>query len=208
MNTPILSGRLVLWGLLASATVGAGVWLHHSIYAAGFEDGQREGQVDVANLKRTHAEELATQQTAAREQLDTLLSRLQTSQQHINQIAGELAQQQRQYRDTTDRLKGELSRVTTQYRRSLTAAPEPLPACVFTRDFVRLYDEATGAYPLPTTQHSTGAAASTDSANTAGELDSGLTQSQFLEHHIRYAEQCRSITAQLNGLIDAVSTKE
>lgn len=190
--------------LLVGALVGGGLWLHRTWYGAGFDDGQREGELQVTQLKLEQAEQQSTLQRTAREHIEALTTALQAAQRHLNQIAGQLASEQRQYRETTDRLTGEIHRVTTLYRRAQGAAAEPLPQCVFTRGFVRLYDEATGAYPVSASSHSNGATASPSASDPTWELDSELSQAEFLEHHIRYAEQCRGITAQLNGLIEAV----
>ncbi|MGL4885493.1 MAG: hypothetical protein ACRC4V_03945 [Aeromonas veronii] len=190
--------------LLLVAAAGGGFVLHRVGFSDGVKVGRSEGDVKVEKLARDHAELIAKKEKEARERLETLTTRLQSQQHSLNEMASQLADQQRDYRTATERLTGELNRVTTQYRRSLDAAPEPLPACVFTRDFVRLYDDATGAYPMPETRHPGGAAASSDTTDAAWQLDSGISQRTFLAHHIRYAEQCRATAAQLNKLIDAM----
>lgn len=190
--------------LLLIGVAGSTYLLQRMSYDDGFSAGELSGKVRVAELEALHEKAMSKAREDARIRAEALLTRLQTTQHQLNEIAGQLTLAQRQYRETTDRLSGELARVTSQYRRSLDAAPEPLPACVFTRDFVRLYDEATGAYSVPDTGHAPGATASPDAADTAWQLDSGISQRAFLAHHIRYAEQCRATAAQLNKLIDAV----
>lgn len=197
---------LLLASLVLLACIGGGAWLYHSAFSDGEQAGRSAGSVEVATLKREHAEHMARNEKEARERLEVMTTRLQTNQHALNEMAGQLATSQREYREKTERLTGELARVTTQYRRSLDAAPEPLPACVFTRDFVRLYDEATGAYPLPATGDPLRALAQAASSAAAWELDSGLGQRELLTHHIRYAEQCNATAVQLNKLIDAVET--
>lgn len=190
--------------LALTAWLGAAYLLQRTAYGEGFTAGELAGKAQVFELEAQHALLIASKEKEARERIESLASRLLVDQHTLNDMAGELASQQRQYRETTDRLTGELARVTTQYRRSLDAAPEPLPACVFTRDFVRLYDDAIGAYPLLTTSDPARATAPTASSSAAWELDSGIGQREFLTHHIRYAEQCRASAAQLSKLIDTL----
>lgn len=192
--------------LLTGSLAGGGWYLHHLGYTDGHDDAARDGKADLDALKLKHTQALATQERGARERLETLTSRLQTNQHAINEMASQLAEQQRLHRNTTAQLTGEIHRVTTLYRRSLDAAPEPAPQCVFTRGWVRLYDSATGAYPdpVPVAGHPIGAAARASLADPAWQLDSGHGQAELLEHHIRYAEQCRDTAAQLSSLIHAV----
>ncbi len=190
--------------LLLVAAAGGAYLLQRMSYGEGVTAGELAGKARVAEIEKQHEKALSKAHEDARIRTEALLTRLQTTQHQLNEIAGQLAFEQREYRETTDRLTGELARVTSQYRRSLDAAPEPLPACVFTRDFVRVYDDATGAYPMLEASHSGGAVASSNAADAAWQLDSGISQRAFLAHHIRYAEQCRATAAQLNKLIDAV----
>lgn len=118
----------------------------------------------------------------------------------------DLAELQRTLRKTTDRLTGEIDRVNDLYRDALDAQPKPLPACVFTAGWVRLYDEATGAVAagMPSTADTSRTAAQVAEGRAAEQLNSGISQRDVLAHHVRYAEQCRSTAAQLDALIDAV----
>lgn len=206
MISPAILSRAIPVLLLTGSLVGGGWYLHHLGYTDGHDDAARDGEADLAALKLEHSQALASQERDARERLETLTSRLQTNQHAINEIASQLAEQQRQHRNTTAQLTGEIHRVTTLYRRSLDAASEPVPQCVFTRGWMRLYDSATGAYPdpVPAAGHSAGAAAPTSLADPAWQLDSGRDQAELLGHHIRYAEQCRDTAAQLSSLIHAV----
>lgn len=101
----------------------------------------------------------------------------------------------------------EVTRVSTLYRKALDAAPEPVPACVFTRGWVRLYDRATGA-ELP--------AAPADPQELLRRpakpqpLSSSIqasTRRELLAHRIDYAEQCRNSAAQLDRLIDLLEAR-
>ncbi|MCY1406805.1 hypothetical protein D3C76_513930 [compost metagenome] len=180
--------------LVVGVVLGGLYAMQEHAYDEGYAHAQAEGQVALEQLRREHAEQAeASAKQAAK--------RLAEQQTRANDLAGQLAEQQRQNRETTDRLKGEITRVTTLYRKALDAPPEPLPTCVFTRGFVRVYDAANGL-DLPTASHTGGAATQAESAAAAEQLDSGIDQQQLLDTHIRNAEQCRNTAAQLNRLID------
>lgn len=192
------------WPLLLALLMAATLWLHGSSqWDLGYAKANAEGTAALETLKRQHAEAVALRAEAAERDAKVAAQHLRTALARFDQLAGELASTQRENRQTTDRLTGEIARVTTLYRQALDAAPEPLPACVFTRGFVRVWDEATGA-ALPAPEGTDGAAASATRAGAVEQLDSGLGQADILAHHTRYAEQCRNTAAQLNRLIDAV----
>lgn len=207
MSSPARLSHVIPALLLIGCLAGGGWYLHHLGYTDGHDDAARDGKADLDALKLEHSQALANQERTAKERLEALTSRLQTDQHAINEMASQLAEQQRLHRDTTDQLTGEIHRVTTLYRRSLDSAPEPAPQCVFTRGWVRLYDSATGAYPgpVPAAGHSGGAVAPAALTEPAWQLDSNISQAELLGHHLRYAEQCRNIASQLSGLINAVS---
>lgn len=205
ITSPLLSRTLPI--LLLTGCLAGGAWyLDHRGYTRGYDVAAGEGNTKLETLKREQAEVLTKQEREARERLESLASRLQTNQHAINEMASDLAEQQRLHRDTTDQLTGEIHRVTNLYRRAQDAAPEPVPQCVFTRGWVRLYDSATGAYPdpVPATGHTPGAAARAAITDPTWQLDSAVSQAELLGHHLRYAEQCRNTAAQLSGLIRAV----
>lgn len=151
---------------------------------AGYQLGTRQGELALEQLRRQQAE-----------------------QRRADALAAALADQQREHRTTRDHLQKEVTRVSSLYRKALDAAPEPVPACVFTRGWVRLYDRATGAELPAADADSAGAAASPARADAAEQLDSGINQSGLLAHHIDYAEQCRNTAAQLDRLIDLLETR-
>ena len=122
-----------------------------------------------------------------------------------NQLASQLADTKENLRQTTDRLKGDIARVTTLYRRALDAKPEPLPVAVFTTGFVRVWNTANGITTSPALQtpNSSGrAAAPASGPGSADDLDSGITQDQLLTNQVRNAELHGICRAQLEGLIN------
>lgn len=157
--------------------------------------------------RTTHAEQREAQERSARLSAEQTAKALQAEQQRADALAARLAEQQRQHRTTRDQLQKEVTRVSTLYRKALDAAPEPVPACVFTRGWVRLYDRATGAELPAAPADPAGAAAPAGEATALEQLDSGVDQARLLAHHIDYAEQCRNSAAQLDRLIDLLEAR-
>jgi hypothetical protein len=166
----------------------------------GYRIAERDADLELTSLRLEHAEavRLSTEQAA---------KALQAEQQRADALAAQLAEQQREHRTTRDQLQKEVTRVSTLYRKALDAAPEPVPACVFTRGWVRLYDRATGAELPAAPADPAGAAAPAAEAAAAEQLDSGVSQAGLLAHHIDYAEQCRNSAAQLDRLIDLLEAR-
>ncbi|WP_312929117.1 DNA-packaging protein [Stutzerimonas nitrititolerans] len=172
-------------------------------YGRGYAAASDKGELALAKLRSEHqALELDRAQDDAAN-AKAAAKRLQDEQARNDQLAADLAEQQRIHRQNTDRLSEEIARVNDLYREALDAQPKPLPACVFTAGFVRVWDEATGA-AMPASSDPGRAAAQGTDARAAEQLDTGLSQSDVLTHHVRYAEQCRNTAAQLDRLIDAV----
>ncbi|MDT4841554.1 hypothetical protein FQZ97_754130 [compost metagenome] len=199
--------RSVLAGLLPLLLVGAAVLMvqdmQESEYRKGHAKAADEGALALEQLRGEHHQQELLRAQAAEADAKANAKRLQEEQQRADGLAAQLAEQQRTYRKTTDQLVGEIARVNDLYRKALDAEPEPLPACVFTRGFVRVWNQATGAVPAVAAGAS-GAATQGADAGALDQLDAGIGRAQLLEHHIRYAEQCRNTSAQLNTLIDVV----
>lgn len=179
--------------------------LEQAAYRRGFGVAQAEGALALEELRGEHQEQELARALAAEADAKAAAKRLQEEQARNDKLASDLAEQQRQHRKTTDYLTGEIARVADLYREALDAPPKPLPACVFTAGWLRIYDEATGARAaVPGAADSGRAVAQGPDAIAAEQLDSGLSQAALLGHHIQYAEQCRNTAAQLDALIDAV----
>ena len=179
--------------------------LEQAAYRRGFGVAQTEGDLALETLRGEHQEQELARALAAEADAKAAAKRLQEEQARNDKLASDLAEQQRQHRKTTDYLTGEIARVADLYREALDAPPKPLPACVFTAGWVRIYDEATGARAAVSGAADSGRAAAQGPDPVAAEqLDSGLSQAALLGHHIQYAEQCRNTAAQLDALIDAV----
>jgi len=187
--------------------VAALFWLHGSMlqgaYDKGFAQAQSDGDLALEKLRLEHTQVELDQTRRAADSAKAAAKKLLDEQARNDKLAADLADQQRTSRKTTDRLTEEIARVNDLYLKALDAEPEPLPACVFTVGWLRVYDEATGAIAagMPPAID-TGRVAAQSAEGRA--LDSGISQRDVLEHHTRYAEQCRNTAAQLDLLIDAV----
>ncbi|MCO7557355.1 DNA-packaging protein [Metapseudomonas otitidis] len=187
---------LVVAGLLAVLSAA---------YRAGYTTATAEGEAALEKQRAEHSQAEAERALQAAADAKAAATALREQTQRADQIAARLADQQRQYRQTTDRLTGEIARVNDLYRAALDAPPVPLPDCRFTRGFVRVWDEATGAAVPATTPGDPGRAAQAAAdAGAADQLDAGIGRADLLRHHIRYAEQCRATAAQLGALIDVL----
>lgn len=175
----------------------------------GYRYAERSGLLALEQLRRDHADAERNQALLAAASAKAAAKKLLDEQAHNDKLAADLAEQKRTHRKTTDRLTGEIARVNDLYLKELDAEPEPLPACVFTVGWVRVYDEGTGAIAagMPPATDTGRAAAQSTEGRAAEQLDSGISQRDLLEHHTRYAEQCRNTAAQLDLLIDAVQGK-
>lgn len=199
---------------LFKVVFGAGVamlvsWAALSVlrdaYDIGFARAKAEGEAALEKQRTEHSQAEAERALQAAADAKAAATALREQTQRADQIAARLADQQRQYRQTTDRLTGEIARVNDLYRAALDAPPVPLPDCRFTRGFVRVWNEATGAaVPAAAPTDPGRAAEAAADAGAADQLDAGIGRADLLRHHIRYAEQCRATAAQLGALIDVL----
>ncbi|PHV02803.1 hypothetical protein [Iodobacter sp. BJB302] len=184
----ILSKLLLMGGLFAAglALGGAGGWS----WASSRADAEFAEQRDQALLDRLAG-------------ANRMLEQQQQAQAFGEKLATELDQTRAQLSEARVQLSRSVSRVTTIYKASPSAAPVPLPAAVFTTGFVRLWNSALGvpaASDQQTTASLTDAASACDSADCL--LASGVTQPDILTNHIDNALRCSTIEAQLNQLIN------
>lgn len=197
-KVPFVAGLLMiaLWAFLTAL---------HDAHDTGYALAEAKGQAALEQLRTEHANAEAARALQAAADAKAAATALREQTQRADQVAARLADQQRQYRQNTDHLTGEIARVNDLYRAALDAPPVPLPDCRFTRGFVRVWDEATGAaVPATSAAHSGGAAATPADAGAVDQLDAGIGRPDLLRHHIHYAEQCRATAAQLDALIDVL----
>lgn len=182
--------------------IAAGVYGLHLYREEGYDEGyalaEAKGAAALSTLRETYAVE---QRDVARQNTAQLL----TERQRGDLLASQLADARIAQRQATERLTGEISRVTSLYRRTLESRPEPLPTAVFTAGFVRVWNTANGVATgrgLPSTKATGRTPASTGPTTAVDQLDSGVTQGNLLNNHTRNAELYASCRAQLNNLID------
>jgi hypothetical protein len=174
LGIPQWLAELLLGALIVIALFGGGFYLGDS--HRGDADTAAADQAQIAHLQQLQA--LQAKGEALQAKFDT--ARAQTVVE---------------YRTITK----EVPHVTTVYRPAPGAALQPLPAAVFTRGFVRVWNSALDpGVPAP----AGGAAPAPGAADPADDLASGLQQQQLLENHVDNAAGCTAVRQQLNALID------
>ncbi|WP_454841005.1 DNA-packaging protein [Pseudomonas hormoni] len=199
--------RPATWYVAVIAAVVVGLHLNwQDGYDQGYAKAQGEGETAITKLRLEHSQEQQGIADATAKAAAKALGDLRAEQDRGDQLATRLATDKATFRKTTDRLNGEIARVTTLYRRTLQSPPEPMPAGVFTVGFVRVWNAANGidtAMPAQQTQQApSGAATPGHGTGAADSLDSGVTQPLVLANQIRNGELHSSCRAQLNRLID------
>lgn len=189
----------LLWCVGVLAIVVYGLHLNRQDgYDEGYGLAKARGDAAIEKLEKRYAEE---KQVDA----DTALIELRTEQDRGNELAFQLAETKDTLRQTTDRLTGDIARVTKLYRRALDAKPEPLPVAVFTTGFVRVWNTANGLAPgaaMPASNNSGRTPTPASGPGTADDLDSGVTQEQLLTNQVRNGELHGICRAQLKSLIN------
>jgi hypothetical protein len=188
--------------LIAAAVLGLHVTRQEG-YDEGYALAAAKGEKQAAEIRDGFAQERRALADAAAAAAQRGLEALRAEQAKGNQLASQLADTKDNLRKKTEKLTGEIARVTTLYRRALDAQPETLPAAVFTAGFVRVWNTANGiSTAMPTPNSSSGIATSAGGSRTADDLDSGVGQAQVLTNQVRNAELHSTCRAQLNNLID------
>lgn len=197
--------------ILLTCLALAGLALHAyrtTAYDEGFSVAKTQGDAALDKLKTDYALERQAQAEAGKAAAERAAQALAAEVQRGNELALALDAKKTELRTTTERLTGEVARVTTLYRRARDAQPEPLPAAVFTLGFGRLWNEAFGLTTggsgagLPASTASGRADAKASRAATPDDFASTLTPALLLANHIRNAEAASACRAQLNALID------
>jgi len=194
---PTLQTKLIAVAVSVAFAFGSVTLAYNRGYAHGFDTAKTQGDLALHTFQLAQARATAAATQAANDQYAAEVTRANQAEQALLTTRTQLAQQQH-------RAQEQIDAVTQTYRISLTTAPSPLPRCVFTRGFVRLWNDraaasADGAGALPTSNATADAHAATDPADA---LDSGLSQADLLDWFSDYAERTRSIEAQLNAVLD------
>ncbi|MCK1791183.1 DNA-packaging protein [Pseudomonas violetae] len=198
--------KLFALPLIAMALIAAAfLFVEHNRqagYDEGFIAGKAKGTEAYQELKdKVEGEKLALA-TEALAKAKAVAQLLQEQTERGNELASKLATTKQELRRNTDRLNGEIKHVTTLYRRTLDAVPEPLPVAVFTAGFVRVWNESLNPIAMHTGQPVSGTAAPSGRTGTADDLDSGITPAVLLTNQVRNSEKHASCRAQLKSLIE------
>lgn len=192
--------------LIALALVGSVfLFVEHTRqagYDEGFTAGKAKGTEAYQKLKGEIDEERVALVREALAKAQAAAQSLQEQTARGDELASKLATTKDQLRRNTDKLNGEIERVTTLYRRALDAPPEPLPVAVFTTGFVRVWNESLNPVAMHASQPISGAAASAGSTGAADDLDSGITPAVLLKNQVRNSEKHASCRTQLTSLIE------
>jgi len=197
----------ILWFLLAVALVVAGIVFNlRAGYDAGFTAAKADGDRALAQLALEHESEMRYLAESAAIGIKAEADKLRAEQARGIQLAAELGAKKDELRAVTDKLTGEVQRVTTLYRRALDAQLEPLPPADFTAGFVRVWNSAlfgtTSAVAVPSPSPATGRADATSAgAGAADDLIVSITRADLLTNHTRNGERWAVCRAQLNDLI-------
>ena len=138
---------------------------------------------------------------------------LVTVQRQLTAANTTVAQLQEQKNATELRnraLNEEIKYVTQNWNAPGKTAPQPLPACVFTDGFVRVYNQYITANSsvagVSTATYSTGTqspAAAAATVKASSDLQpSKLERADILQHMTSYGARCQDIESQLNQLLD------
>lgn len=192
---------ILVWLLAVGVAVGL---LTINSYDAGFAAAKAKGDEALAKRDLVYEQE---RRQAAEHAAATLQSEVdkRIAQQALGDLlAAELSAKKDELRAVTDKLTGDVQRVTTLYRRALDAQLEPLPPADFTAGFVRVWNSAlfgTTSAVSSTGKAASGADASGAGASAADDLIAGITRADLLTNHTRNSERFSVCRAQLNDLI-------
>ncbi len=198
---------LLIWIAVIAACVGGLALTYSDGYDQGFALAKAQGDAALDKQKTEHEAELRRLAEAATTELKKAADELIASQAYGNQLATDLVAKRDKLRTVTDKLTGEIQRVTTLYRRALDAQAEPLPPALFTVGFVRVWNSAlfgtTATVAVPTSgTTSSGVDAAAAGASAADELIAGVTRADLLANQIRNGEGYSACRAQLKKLIE------
>ena len=186
------------WQVALVLAVVMVVYLYgQSKYSEGFEKAAAEGAAQLSELKTQHAESALRAANQAHGDLQLQINRAHAAEESLFQQFGIHANEVKQ-------LQERIPNVTTQYKASVAAAPQPIPHCVFTAGWLRDYNTALG---VPATGAGTAVASSEKTSwatpgTDAELLESGVTPADILAHAQDYGRWARDNLAQLNALLD------
>ncbi|UCZ84442.1 DNA-packaging protein [Pseudomonas sp. L5B5] len=198
---------LLIWLAVIAVAVGGLTLTYRDGYDQGFALAKAEGEAVLGKQAKEREAQMRRLAESAAVELKKAADDLIAERARSNQLAAELGAKREELRAVTDKLNGEIQRVTTKYRRAIDAQPEPLPPAVFTAGFVRVWNSALFGTASPVAVPSSSSASSrTDAtgtgAGTADDLIAGVTRADLLANHVRNSEGYALCRAQLKKLIE------
>ncbi|MBA6088577.1 DNA-packaging protein [Pseudomonas monteilii] len=197
----------VTWLLVLAIAAASVALVYSNGHDQGFALAKAQGDAALDKQGKEHEAELRYMAESAVIGLKKAADELIASQAYGNQLAADLVAKRDELRAVTDKLTGEIQRVTTLYRRALDAQPEPLPPALFTVGFVRVWNSAifgtTATVAVPSSGSTTsGADATPPGPSAADDLIAGVTRADLLANQIRNGEGYAACRAQLTQLIE------
>lgn len=192
--------------LIAVVLIAAALLFVESTRQAGYDEGFIAGKAEGAEAYQKLKDEVQGERL---ELASDALAKAQAAAQSLleqtkrgDALASQLTTTKQELRSNTDKLTGEINRVTTLYRRAVDAQPEPLPTAVFTTGFVRVWNESLNPAAVRARQSTSGPAATSGGSGATDDLDSGITPAVLLDNQVRNSEKNASCRAQLTSLIE------
>lgn len=199
---------VAIWLVVLAIAVGCVALVYSNGYDQGFALAKAQGDADLGKAKTDHEAEKRRLAESATDELKKAADELIASYAYGNQLAADLVAKRDELRTVTEKLNGDIQRVTTLYRRALDAQPEALPPALFTVGFVRVWNSAlfgtatTATVAVPSSGSTTSGADAAPSGSTApDDLIAGVTSADLLANQIRNGEDYADCRAQLTKLI-------
>ncbi|WP_246797782.1 hypothetical protein [Burkholderia perseverans] len=190
----LIAGVVVMLLIAAAGAFG---------YHAGFSAAQTAGQLALSDYKNQ-------QISGAAEAASAAFGKYASQVGHANQVESKVLTIQDKHAQQATINKGKIDAVA-QPHRSIpeTQADHVVYQCVFSRDFVRLWNDAAGiGAGHRALQGRADAGGADEAADADGAADSGVSQADILDWFIDYAARSRNVESQLRGLIHALPTEQ
>lgn len=184
-----LTVALILLFILYSATLA---WAG---YERGYRTAERAAGDTIAALRAENA-------TAIQRSLESANARLLETARKANDLATALSSEQSANAKLARQLRDRSQHVNREYRQALDDPVQPVPAAVFTIGWLRHYNTALGADPLPEPFATAAALTAPERAAEFDSLESGVTAQDILDHAATYGAWCLDNAAQVNRLLD------
>lgn len=177
----LISGSVLVFGGL----FGTGFWKG---YQYGHATAEAIGNASIASLQSKHDEAYARA-------LETLNQKIQKEAQSALESGNKLAQAKVDHEKEKSRLQRQIKEITAG------------STCVFSSDFVRVWNEAIGAAcgnTMPSSDHPAGTDGTPGTCTSTGAGISGknVSEADVLGHITYYGTRCRNLEAQINAWID------